>query len=416
MAGSSGGAASSSSSRGVPENRFYNPPHVRRQQQQEQQRLRSASPSPSLSPSPSPRSARQKAPPPPPGAGAVAASVDVDSRSDDSSSTTSSKPSVASTATTAAAPEVNVAAAAVAEAGNLERFLTSTTPSVTAQYLPKTTLRMRRGGDAMDSRPYFLLGDLWESFREWSAYGAGVPLVLNGIDSVIQYYVPYLSAIQLFVDPSRPASSNSSESSIENDVERLRVSSSLEGTHRLENGGVRSDDGEGNASSSFPIFEYMERDPPYGREPLTDKVSTLAHRFPALKTFKSCDLLPSSWMSVAWYPIYRIPTGPTLKDLDACFLTFHCLATPCKDCDPPTPACPGFGGINCCTTATGKLLLPTFGLAPYKFRASIWTSDRTQERDRVTSLMQEADSWLRRIHVDHPDFRFFVSHFSTTWR
>ena len=67
----------------------------------------------------------------------MAASVDVDSRSDDSSSTTSSKPSVASTATTAAAPEVNVAAAAVAEAGNLERFLTSTTPSVTAQYLPK---------------------------------------------------------------------------------------------------------------------------------------------------------------------------------------------------------------------------------------------------------------------------------------
>ncbi|ONM11154.1 hypothetical protein ZEAMMB73_Zm00001d034752 [Zea mays] len=208
----------------------------------------------------------------------------------------------------------------------------------------------------------------------------------------------------------------SSESSIENDVERLRVSSLLEGTHRLENGGVRSDDGKGDASSSFPIFEYMERDPPYGREPLTDKASTLAHRFPALKTFKSCDLLPSSWMSVAWYPIYRIPTGPTLKDLDACFLTFHCLATPCKDCDPPTPACPGFGGINRCTAASGKLSLPTFGLAPYKFRASIWIPDGTQEQDRVTSLMQEADSWLRRIRVDHPDFRFFVSRSSTMWR
>ncbi|XP_008666420.1 uncharacterized protein [Zea mays] len=395
MAGPSGAAASSSTSRGVPENRFYNPPHVRRQQQQEQQRLRSASPSPS--PSPSPRSARQKPPPPP---GALASAADVDSRvdSDDSSSTTSSKPSVASTA-----------------AGNLERFLTSTTPSVTAQYLPKTSLRMRRGGDSMDSRPYFVLGDLWESFREWSAYGAGVPLVLNDSDSVIQYYVPYLSAIQLFADPSRPASRNS-ESSIENDVERLRVSSLLEGTHRLENGGVRSDDGKGDASSSFPIFEYMERDPPYGREPLTDKASTLAHRFPALKTFKSCDLLPSSWMSVAWYPIYRIPTGPTLKDLDACFLTFHCLATPCKDCDPPTPACPGFGGINRCTAASGKLSLPTFGLAPYKFRASIWIPDGTQEQDRVTSLMQEADSWLRRIRVDHPDFRFFVSRSSTMWR
>ncbi|AQK61764.1 hypothetical protein ZEAMMB73_Zm00001d012896 [Zea mays] len=308
MAGSSGGAASSSSSRGVPENRFYNPPHVRRQQQQQGQRpLRPASPSPS------PRPVRQKPPPP---AAAVAASADVDIRvdSDDSSSTTSSKPSVASTAATAAAGEVNVAVAE-AEAGNLERFLASTTPSVTAQFLPMSSLRMRRGGDAMDSRPYFCLGDLWESFREWSAYGAGVPLVLNGSDSVIQYYVPYLSAIQLFADPSRPASRNrrpgdesdgdsmdtSSESSIENDVERLRVSSSLEGKHRLENGGIRSDDGEGDASSSFPIFQYMERDPPYGREPLTDKVSTLAHRFPALKTFKSCDLLPSSWMSVAWY-------------------------------------------------------------------------------------------------------------------
>jgi hypothetical protein len=366
---------------------------------------------------------------------AVAASVDVDSRvdSDDSSSTTSSKPSVASTAaTTTTAVEVNVTTAgatAAEEAGNLERFLTSTTPSVPAQYLPKTRLRLRRSGDAMDSRPYFCLGDLWESFREWSAYGAGVPLVLNGRDSVIQYYVPYLSAIQLYADPSRPASRNrrlgdesdgesmdtSSESSIENDVDRLRVSA-VEATHRLENGGLQSDDGEHDASSSFPMFEYLEKDPPYGREPLTDKVSTLADRFPALKTFKSCDLLPSSWMSVAWYPIYRIPTGPTLKDLDACFLTFHCLATPCKDCDPSMPACPGFGGINRCANATGKLSLPIFGLAPYKFRASIWASDGTQERERVTLLMQEADSWLRRIRVDHPDFRFFASHFNTTWR
>jgi hypothetical protein len=66
---------------------------------------------------------------------------------------------------------------------------------------------MRRSGDDMDSPPYFRLDDLWESFREWSAYGAGVPLVLNGGESVIQYYVPYLSAIQLYADPSRPDAS-----------------------------------------------------------------------------------------------------------------------------------------------------------------------------------------------------------------
>ena len=53
------------------------------------------------------------------------------------------------------------------------------------------------------SRPYFVLGDLWESFKEWSAYGAGVPLILNDTDSVVQYYVPYLSAIQIYCDSSK---------------------------------------------------------------------------------------------------------------------------------------------------------------------------------------------------------------------
>ena len=45
---------------------------------------------------------------------------------------------------------------------------------------------------------FFSLRDLWDSFDEWSAYGAGVPIVLNPKDTVVQYYVPYLSAIQLY--------------------------------------------------------------------------------------------------------------------------------------------------------------------------------------------------------------------------
>lgn len=65
---------------------------------------------------------------------------------------------------------------------------------------------MWRTGDCTNTSPYFCLEDLWESFREWSAYGAGVPLLLNGSDSVTQYYVPYLSAIQLYADPSRSVS------------------------------------------------------------------------------------------------------------------------------------------------------------------------------------------------------------------
>lgn len=64
---------------------------------------------------------------------------------------------------------------------------------------------MRRGFRTCDeeSQPYFELGDLWESFREWSAYGVGVPLILNDSDSVVQYYVPYLSGIQIYGEPAK---------------------------------------------------------------------------------------------------------------------------------------------------------------------------------------------------------------------
>lgn len=55
----------------------------------------------------------------------------------------------------------------------------------------------------VEYRPFFVLSDLWASFKEWSAYGAGVPLLLNDSDSVVQYYVPYLSGIQLYADLSK---------------------------------------------------------------------------------------------------------------------------------------------------------------------------------------------------------------------
>lgn len=49
---------------------------------------------------------------------------------------------------------------------------------------------------------YFTLGDLWNCYDEWSAYGAGVPVFLNNDETLVQYYVPYLSAIQIFTSSS----------------------------------------------------------------------------------------------------------------------------------------------------------------------------------------------------------------------
>ncbi|KAF3661268.1 hypothetical protein FXO38_11788 [Capsicum annuum] len=57
---------------------------------------------------------------------------------------------------------------------------------------------------------YFTLGDLWNCYEEWSSYGVGAPIRLKDDDdeNVIQYYSPYLSAIQIYTirSPSSPIS------------------------------------------------------------------------------------------------------------------------------------------------------------------------------------------------------------------
>lgn len=56
-----------------------------------------------------------------------------------------------------------------------------------------------------------------------------------------------------------------------------------------------------------------------------------------------------------------------------------------------------------------KMSLPVFGLASYKFRGSLWTSNGGFERQLTNSLFQAADNWLRFVQVNHPDFLFFSS-------
>ncbi|KAL4569370.1 hypothetical protein LXL04_025006 [Taraxacum kok-saghyz] len=310
---------------------------------------------------------------------------------------------------------------------NLERFLESVTPSVPAQHPSKQrTTRGWRTSD-VEYQPYFVLGDLWESFKEWSAYGAGVPLILNEADSVIQYYVPYLSGIQIYGDPlkssikSRQATEDSddnsfrdSSSDVSSDYEHERGSLhnhhpkndiihrinhlSINDQNNVLQEGFSSDDSDSASTRSSLLFEYMEQNQPWGREPLTDKILDLARCFPELKSLRSCDLLPSSWLSVAWYPIYRIPMGPTLKDLDACFLTFHSLHTPItgNECEhPPIVRYPE--GIP-------VVSLPAFGLASYKYKPPLWVHN---EWPLMTSLLEAADNWLTSLQVNHPDYLFF---------
>ncbi|KAK8452839.1 hypothetical protein SEVIR_5G181000v4 [Setaria viridis] len=163
--------------------------------------------------------------------------------------------------------------------------------------------------------------------------------------------------------------------------------------------GFSSDDGESGDPHDRLLFQYLEFDSPFCREPLTDKVSSLSARFPGLKSLKSSDLSLRSWISVAWYPIYRIPTGPTLKDLDACFLTFHRLSTRVGD---------HVGAIQYAWGSSPNISLPVFGMASYKFSKSVWSSN-DEDWQLASGLLQAAADWLRDSRASHPDYQFFVS-------
>ncbi|KAJ1375979.1 hypothetical protein SESBI_50428, partial [Sesbania bispinosa] len=137
----------------------------------------------------------------------------------------------------------------------------------------------------------------------------------------------------------------------------------------------------------------------------------LARQFPELKTYRSCDLSPASWVSLAWYPIYRIPNGPTLQSLSACFLTFHSLSTALQS--PTTDGFPIHSSKD--TDMSSKLSLPIFGLAFHKLKVSVWDPDGVSEGQKANSLLRAADNWIRLLQVNHPDYNYFMSRYSY-WR
>uniref|UniRef100_A0A0V0HX82 Putative ovule protein n=1 Tax=Solanum chacoense TaxID=4108 RepID=A0A0V0HX82_SOLCH len=88
---------------------------------------------------------------------------------------------------------------------NLDCFLNCTTPLVPSQFLAKSEIRnLNRLWHPWEREKveYFKLADLWNCFDEWSAYGAGIPIRLDTGETLVQYYVPYLSAIQIFTSTS----------------------------------------------------------------------------------------------------------------------------------------------------------------------------------------------------------------------
>ncbi|XP_025809804.1 uncharacterized protein LOC112887747 isoform X2 [Panicum hallii] len=225
------------------------------------------------------------------------------------------------------------------ESSNLEVFLEAATPQLPWRSAPMDCFQGPNNVWQLEKKDvvdYFSLEDLWEHYSESSAYGLGVPVRLGNGKFITQHFVPYLSAIQIYTSktllaavPSMGAS-DESDSWSDDDSAADKLSRSWDAASDDSDSGVPATAKQGGHLN----FQYSEWDPPYQRIPLADKVAELAQDYPYLTSLKSAQLSPSSWLSVAWYPIYHIPYHGNLKGTCACFLTYHSISSVFQDYMP----------------------------------------------------------------------------------
>lgn len=306
---------------------------------------------------------------------------------------------------------------------NIQRFLNKITPFVASQSLPKTSIQnsdsLQWQSIGKEKVDYFTLGDLWDQYYEYSVCGLGIPVHIANEDSVVQYYVPHLSGIQLYTSKSisnlRNVEEESESDSFSDDSDQSeKLSKSWDAT---------SDESASELDGSWPkkgrigqlYLQYIEYCPPYARIPLTDKVMELARTYPGLLSLKSTELSPASWMSISWYPICHLPAQRNLKDLGASFLTFHTISSTFLDDISEYTESDSFPCMKMDFKRESKdgvrlISLPPFGLATYKMQGSYWINPAMGDYDTLGSLYGAADSWLKQLRIDHHDFNFFTTH------
>ncbi|XP_031373743.1 uncharacterized protein LOC116188488 isoform X2 [Punica granatum] len=270
--------------------------------------------------------------------------------------------------------------------------------------------------------------DLWDCYREWSAFGACTKVVFPSGETVKKYYIPYLSAIQIYtnkpVSLNRVKSEGSSNSAAEfesdswsDDSGSDKLSRSLSDNSSKTWDNI-SEDSSLDQAVSWPVrekfghiyLEYFESCCPSWRVPMMDKINELAKDHPALMTLRSMDVSPASWMAVAWYPIYHIPNIGN-KDLSTCFLTYHTLSSSFLDNGEELDEKETLKDTCCKERAHDKISLSPFGLATYKMQGDLWVNpEMTPEYLKFMHLQNAAHSWLKQLNAYHHDLSFFTHH------
>uniref|UniRef100_A0A7N0UFK1 Uncharacterized protein n=1 Tax=Kalanchoe fedtschenkoi TaxID=63787 RepID=A0A7N0UFK1_KALFE len=153
-------------------------------------------------------------------------------------------------------------------------------------------------------------------------------------------------------------------------------------------------------------MQYFEYASPFMRIPFYEKIAELGRKYPGLMTLKNMELSPASWMAIAWYPIYHIPSHKTPKDLSAMFLTYHTLSSCFQDDEPQED---NFESFKQRTEKGGRVCLEPFGMASYRMTGDLWINCRADDCEKYISLQSAADSWLKQLGSYHHDFNFFLT-------
>ncbi|XP_038687381.1 uncharacterized protein LOC119986772 isoform X2 [Tripterygium wilfordii] len=316
------------------------------------------------------------------------------------------------------------------------------------------------------------LGCLWQWYEKHGSYGLEVRAEdcesskRFGVDRFAfrAYFVPFLSAVQLFTEHKRrpikdniklqPSAVVETElgGKLENfsSFSHIPITSMLvppsrtsktgilalvDDMHHSQPSSVCAEEGSPGQSDDLEcsndlelLFEYFESEQPQQRRPLYEKIRELVrgdgpsqgsmYGDPTkLNSMNLHDLHPRSWFSVAWYPIYRIPDG----NLRAAFLTYHSLGHLVRR------------SSQFDFSRDGCIASPVVGLQSYNVQGECWFQLRhsamspTAEtsslnpsgilKERLRTLEESASLFSRTLvnkgnqtgNNRHPDYEFFLS-------
>ncbi|KAK1321673.1 hypothetical protein QJS10_CPA03g02584 [Acorus calamus] len=311
--------------------------------------------------------------------------------------------------------------------------------------------------------PNIPLGNLWQWYEKPGSYGLEVKVedyrsskrLGRHRSNFCAYFVPYLSAVQLFgrsrssvcknmgcskmetiAGDGKTASNNSTY------LSRLPILSILvpqplrthENLHSPESCSSNQDVFCAQSDCSMCsvdaelIFEYFESDRPQYRQPLHEKIKQLVSGYTSpdcqiygdpsrLDCLDMHDLHPASWYSVAWYPIYRIPDG----NFRAAFLTYHSLGHFIRR-----------SASSVSLSGSASIVSPVVGLQSYNAQGECWfqpnkyAGDLLEDsfsspseilKERLRTLEQTAGVMARATVCKNgvksvnkqPDYEFFLS-------